>query len=63
MVTAFDYFKVPGLGAGNFHLIGLNTINDRAAGLIGDRLLGCVRYGSEGWSEEFNAFLLEATRE
>ena len=61
VVTAFDYFKAPGSRAGDFDLIGLDTINDKAAALIGERLLGCVRYGSEQWLEYFSALLIKAT--
>ena len=63
VLTAFDYFKTPGTRAGDFDLIGLDTINDKAAALIGDCLLGCVRYGSEHWLKELSGLLLEATIE
>lgn len=61
VLTAFDYFKAPTTRSGEFDLIGLHTINDTAASLIGDRLLGCIRYGSEQWLEKFRETLMKAT--
>lgn len=56
IVTAFDAFPS---GAGRRGaVLGLQDVVDEASSLLGDLLVGAVRYGDTGWEDQLTALFL-----
>ena len=57
IVTGFDYFVAPGPDSSIREAQTLADLEIKARGLIGDHLLGCVRYGAQDWRSRLISLL------
>lgn len=62
VVTGFDYFPSPSSPQSSLELIGLSDIETMAREFLGEDLLGCIRYASDGWKEALAERLREVLK-
>lgn len=52
-ITGFDYFKMIGSDSQDNSFLYLDQLRERLENLLGENLVGTVRYGNDAWKEEF----------
>jgi CheY-like chemotaxis protein len=58
VLTGFDYFRAPGKGQHAPEAYNLADLELKLKEFLGDKLIGCVKYGSSTWKDEFRRALL-----
>lgn len=58
IVTAFDSFEEIATEKVNYDALGLEDVQRRAQGILGEYLRGCVRYGDVGWEERLKGLII-----
>lgn len=57
IVTGFDAFPTGAATAEDNVILGLEDVRRQARKMLGDNLLGAVRFGSPGWDDDFLTIL------
>lgn len=57
IVTSFDAFRASATQRETDGILGIEDINRKAKQLLGDKYLGSIRYGAEGWQADLRAHL------
>lgn len=55
IVTAFDSFAAPTMGAGVTEIVGFEEVEERARESLGANLIACLQYNSISWKVEMTS--------